>query len=70
MLRLDINALRFVAVLRGVLFHFKTPFFKGGYAGVDIFFVISGYLMYIILNKKEINLRNSLEFYKIFCKTY
>ncbi|WP_138479050.1 acyltransferase family protein [Dyadobacter bucti] len=43
--RLDINALRAVAVVGVILFHYKVPFFDGGFSGVDIFFVISGYLM-------------------------
>ncbi|KAA0991865.1 acyltransferase family protein [Dyadobacter aurulentus] len=43
--RYDINALRAIAVIGVVLFHFNIPFFKGGFSGVDIFFVISGYLM-------------------------
>ncbi|WP_135725318.1 acyltransferase family protein [Klebsiella pneumoniae] len=43
--RLDINGLRFFAVAMVVLFHFKFSFAYGGFAGVDIFFVISGFLM-------------------------
>jgi len=45
----DINALRGVAVTLVVLFHFQTPFIKGGFVGVDVFFVISGYLMTAII---------------------
>lgn len=47
--RPDINALRALAVGIVVLFHFKLPGFGGGFTGVDIFFVISGYLMTKIL---------------------
>jgi peptidoglycan/LPS O-acetylase OafA/YrhL len=43
--RPDINGLRAVAVLAVLAFHFKLPGFDGGFAGVDVFFVISGYLM-------------------------
>lgn len=43
--RFDINALRAIAVTGVVFYHFKLPFFNGGFSGVDIFFVISGYLM-------------------------
>ncbi|QYD73288.1 acyltransferase [Paraburkholderia edwinii] len=43
--RQDINALRGVAVALVALFHFQTPGFNGGFIGVDVFFVISGYLM-------------------------
>lgn len=47
--RRDINGLRALAVALVVLFHFQVPGFAGGYAGVDVFFVISGYLMFGIL---------------------
>jgi peptidoglycan/LPS O-acetylase OafA/YrhL len=43
--RYDINGLRAVAVLIVVFFHFAVPGFSGGFVGVDVFFVISGYLM-------------------------
>lgn len=43
--RLDINGLRAWAVLAVILYHFGVPGFAGGFVGVDVFFVISGYLM-------------------------
>lgn len=43
--RNNINALRALAVIAVVLFHFKIGGFEGGFTGVDIFFVISGFLM-------------------------
>jgi peptidoglycan/LPS O-acetylase OafA/YrhL len=43
--RYDINALRALAVAAVVLFHYKVGFIPGGFVGVDVFFVISGYLM-------------------------
>jgi len=60
----DINALRAVAVTLVVLFHFQTPFVHGGFAGVDVFFVISGYLMTaIIVGRLEAERFKLLEFY-------
>lgn len=43
--RPEIDGLRAVAVLPVILFHAGFPFFTGGYVGVDVFFVISGYLI-------------------------
>ena len=43
--RYDINALRAIAILGVLFFHYKLDYFSGGFAGVDVFFVISGYLM-------------------------
>src|ERR1700744_244628 len=43
--RYDINALRSIAVISVVLFHLNVPYCSGGFIGVDVFFVISGYLM-------------------------
>src|SRR5690606_40798159 len=49
--RYVIGVLRAIAVIAVVLFHFKAPFFQGGFVGVDIFFVISGFLMTSIILK-------------------
>ncbi|MFC3101126.1 acyltransferase family protein [Altererythrobacter lauratis] len=43
--RPEIDGLRAVAIIPVVLFHAKVPGFGGGFAGVDVFFVISGYLI-------------------------
>lgn len=47
--RPEIDGLRALAVLPVVLFHAEFPLFAGGFVGVDIFFVISGYLITAIL---------------------
>ena len=47
-----ITSLRGISILGVLLYHAKFDFFKGGYLGVDVFFVISGYLIgNIILSK-------------------
>lgn len=48
--RTDIDGLRAVAVLSVLLFHLHVIGFSGGYVGVDIFFVISGYLITGLVN--------------------
>ena len=47
--REEIDGLRGLAVLPVIFFHAGFDWFKGGYVGVDIFFVISGYLITTII---------------------
>ena len=62
--RLDINALRAIAIVSVVSFHFKTGVLPLGFAGVDVFFVISGFLMTsIIWQQLEDSRFNILNFY-------
>jgi peptidoglycan/LPS O-acetylase OafA/YrhL len=49
--RPDIDGLRAVAVLPVLFFHARFPGFTGGYVGVDIFYVISGYLITSVIAK-------------------
>ena len=62
--RFDINGLRAWAVSAVVLFHFGIPQVTGGFVGVDIFFVISGYLMTeIIVSRLESDSFSLIDFY-------
>jgi len=63
--RKEIDGLRAIAVLSVVLFHGGFLGFNGGYVGVDIFFVISGYLITnIILEDKKNNNFSIINFYE------
>lgn len=63
--RPEIDGLRAVAVIPVILFHAGFDTFRGGFAGVDVFFVISGYLITsIILNETETNSFSLLRFYE------
>ena len=62
--RYDLNGLRAIAVIAVVLFHFNVNFISGGFAGVDVFFVTSGFLMTsIIFRGLENNSFNTFKFY-------
>jgi peptidoglycan/LPS O-acetylase OafA/YrhL len=52
--RPDIEGLRAVAVILVVLYHAGLPFLQGGFVGVDMFFVVSGYLITSLL-AQELN---------------
>jgi peptidoglycan/LPS O-acetylase OafA/YrhL len=64
-LRLDIQGLRAIAVLSVVLYHAAPRALSGGFVGVDIFFVISGYLIAgILLAEMEQGKFSLLGFYE------
>jgi len=58
--RKEIDGLRALAVIPVVLFHAGFDIFSGGFVGVDIFFVISGYLITSLILQEKINDRFSL----------
>jgi peptidoglycan/LPS O-acetylase OafA/YrhL len=53
--RRDLQGLRAVAVLLVVLAHARVPFMRGGYVGVDVFFVLSGYFITGLLLREGLN---------------
>ncbi len=63
--RKEIDGLRAIAVIPVVLFHAGIPGFEGGYVGVDVFFVISGYLItQIVAAEVDANAFSLLGFYE------
>lgn len=63
--RSEIDGLRAVAVLPVILYHGGFSVFSGGFVGVDVFFVISGYLITsIILNERANDSFSLLRFYE------
>ena len=68
--RSDIDGLRAISIIFVIIYHLKIPLgendfllFSGGYLGVDIFFVISGYLVFNLIRKQENNvLKNYIDF--------
>jgi peptidoglycan/LPS O-acetylase OafA/YrhL len=60
-----IDGLRAIAVLFVILFHFDSSILKGGFSGVDVFFVISGYVVSSSLAREQQHtfLSFSLNFY-------
>ena len=68
--RPEIDGLRAIAVLSVIFYHarlniFDYNFFNGGYFGVDIFFVISGYLITSIIYK-ELYFKKSFSFFAFY----
>ena len=62
--RPDVDGLRAIAVLAVIGFHATPKIFPGGFVGVDIFFVISGFLISgLILNGLKEGTFSYLEFY-------
>ena len=63
--RAEIDGLRALAVLPVILFHAGVKWSSGGFVGVDVFFVISGYLITtILINDLENNRYSLMSFYE------
>ena len=59
--RPEIDGLRAIAVLSVIIYHARDSFLPGGFLGVDIFFIISGYLITSLI-LKELKLTNKFSF--------
>lgn len=65
--RPDIDGLRAFAVLVVVIFHLDLGYLSGGFVGVDIFFVISGFLITGLIKKEVLN-RKSFDFTRFYIR--
>ncbi|MGO4841894.1 acyltransferase family protein, partial [Rhizobiaceae sp. 2RAB30] len=65
--RPEIEGLRAIAVAGVVAFHFGLTQLSGGFAGVDIFFVISGYLITSHL-QREISERGTVDLWRFYAR--
>lgn len=63
-----IDGLRAFAVIAVILFHYQIPYFSGGYVGVDIFFVISGFLISGIIQNQYRN--GTFKFFNFYKKRF
>ncbi|GMT30918.1 hypothetical protein PFISCL1PPCAC_22215, partial [Pristionchus fissidentatus] len=61
--RFDIQGLRAWAVISVVIFHFFPNLLPYGYLGVDVFFVLSGYLISLVLDGRPLALKTFENFY-------
>lgn len=65
----ELDGLRAIAVILVILFHLDVPAVSGGFIGVDVFFVISGYLMTSII-LEEIKLKGTIVFKEFFVRRF
>ena len=61
--RLDIQGLRAVAIVAVVIYHLNPGWLPGGFVGVDVFFVISGFLITSMLANENLCKQSLIKFY-------
>ena len=61
--RPDLDGIRALAVLAVIIFHIDAAWLPGGFLGVDMFFVLSGYLITTIISREMQN--GSFSFFRI-----
>ena len=61
--RKEIDGLRAVAVVPVMMYHAGMPGFSGGYVGVDVFFVISGYLITSLISSSPVNYSQAIDWF-------
>jgi peptidoglycan/LPS O-acetylase OafA/YrhL len=54
----EVDGLRAIAVISVILFHLNVSGFNVGYVGVDVFFVISGYLITRLIKAEVLEAKN------------
>jgi peptidoglycan/LPS O-acetylase OafA/YrhL len=65
----DIQGLRALAVLAVVLYHANLPI-PGGFVGVDVFFVISGFVITAMLNRERLKSSNRINLFRFYQRRF